>query len=183
MTLFRVRLPPIAPANWRDCAGLQALVIWDERPAPVQLALCGRTDLLIPSAMSEASADLGGGLCRLSQHLAPRGRMLFSTLGCDTFSEWRQVHTEQGLSCGAHHYPSANDFPWPDGFSHQLHAEWVAQFHASGLDFVRSLKAIGDREPTSGYQPLAPGALRRLLASLGGGFSVTYHILYGEIVR
>ena len=177
-------LTDISPSMLKRCRARMGdrhryQVVDGERPEE----LTGQFDLIVSSLAFQWFAELGDGLCRLSQHLAPCGRMLFSTLGCDTFSEWRQVHTEQGLSCGAHHYPSGNDLPWPDGFSHRLHAEWVAQFHASGLDFVRSLKAIGAREPTSGYQPLAPGALRRLLASLGGGFSVTYHILYGEIVR
>jgi pimeloyl-[acyl-carrier protein] methyl ester esterase len=36
-------------------SGLQALVRWDERPAQVDLALCGRNDALIPMAMSKAS--------------------------------------------------------------------------------------------------------------------------------
>jgi malonyl-CoA O-methyltransferase len=145
--------------------------------------LSGKFDLIVSSLAFQWFADLRGALNRLSRYLAPRGRMVFATLGYDTFSEWRQIHTDQGLSCGAHHYPSAADFPWPDGFSRRLHAEWVAQSHASGLDFVRSLKMIGAHEPVSGHQRLAPGALRRLLASLEGGFSVTYHILYGEIAR
>ena len=35
--------------------GLRALAQWDERPAAVDLALCGRADPLVPAAMSEAS--------------------------------------------------------------------------------------------------------------------------------
>jgi pimeloyl-[acyl-carrier protein] methyl ester esterase len=59
VTDFRMRCGisspcPAAPDRIRLVDGLQALVTWDERPTPVQLALCGRTDPLIPSAMSEA---------------------------------------------------------------------------------------------------------------------------------
>ena len=45
---------PGAPDPTRLLDGLQALLTWDERPTPIQLALCGRTDPLIPSPMSEA---------------------------------------------------------------------------------------------------------------------------------
>jgi malonyl-CoA O-methyltransferase len=145
--------------------------------------LSGQFDLIVSSLAFQWFSDLRGGLSLLSKHLVPRGRLLFATLGCDTFTEWRQVHTDRGLSCGTHHYPRAEDFPWPDGFSHRLHAEWLVQSHTNGLDFVRNLRVIGAHEPISGYRSLAPGAFRRLLTSLDDGFSVTYHVLYGEIFR
>lgn len=154
-------------------------VLDGERPE----RLTGQFDLIASSLAFQWFADLRGGLERLSQLLAPGGRMLFATLGCRTFIEWRQVHADLGLPCGAQNYPSAEDFPWPDGFSHGIDAELVAQPHATGADFVRSLKLLGAHEPAPGYRPLPPGAFRRLLASLQGGFSVTYHLLYGEIYR
>jgi pimeloyl-[acyl-carrier protein] methyl ester esterase len=57
---FRMRCggvaPPLAvPDRVRLLDGLQALATWDERPAPVQLALCGRNDPLVSTAMSTAS--------------------------------------------------------------------------------------------------------------------------------
>ena len=55
------------------------------------------------------------------------------------------------------------------------------QPYADGHDFVRSLKALGASEPAPGHRPLTPGAFRRLLASLEGGFTVTYHVLFGEV--
>jgi pimeloyl-[acyl-carrier protein] methyl ester esterase len=46
--------PPATPDAPCLQTGLHALATWDERPAPVDLALCGRSDPLVSAAMSEA---------------------------------------------------------------------------------------------------------------------------------
>jgi len=154
-------------------------VLDGERPED----LTGQFDLIASSLAFQWFADLRGGLRSLSRLLAPGGQMLFATLGSRTFTEWRQVHADRGLDCGVHNYPSAEDFPWPDGLSHKVDSELVVQAHATGADFVRSLKVLGAHEPAPGHRPLPPGTFRRLLASLDDGFSVTYQLLYGEIFR
>jgi malonyl-CoA O-methyltransferase len=177
-------LTDIAPAMLNLCRSRMGgrhryRVLDGERPE----ALTGQYDLIASSLAFQWFADLRGGLERLSHLLAPGGRMLFATLGCQTLVEWRQVHADLGLPCGTQNYPSAEDIPWPAGFSHGVDAELETQAYANGVDFVRSLKALGAHEPAPGYRPLPSGAFRRLLTSLEGGFSVTYHVLYGEIHR
>ncbi len=154
-------------------------VLDGERPKE----LTGQFDLIVSSLAFQWFADLRGGLEQLSLRLARGGRMLFATLGCQTFVEWRQAHTDLGLPCGLQDYPSAEHFPWPYGFSHRLDAELLTEFHPNGMEFVRRLRLLGAREPTADYRPLPSGAFRRLLASLESGFSVTYHVLYGEIFQ
>src|ERR1700722_15833260 len=144
-------------------------------------ALTEKFDLIASSLAFQWFADLRGGVERLGHLLAPGGCMAFATLGCGSFTEWRQAHADFGLPCDAQDYPGAEDFPWPDGFWHRLDDESVAQLYDYGMGFGRSLKTSGAREPAPGHRPLAAGAFRLLLASLEGGFSVTYHLLYGEI--
>jgi malonyl-CoA O-methyltransferase len=141
----------------------------------------GKFDLIASSLAFQWFANLRGGMERLGHLLAPDGCLAFTTLGCGSFAEWRQAHADFGLPCGAQNYPGVENFPWPDGFSHRLDDEFVAHNYDSGADFARSLKMLGAREPAPGHRPLPAGAFRRLLASLEGGFSVTYHLLYGEI--
>jgi malonyl-CoA O-methyltransferase len=177
-------LTDIAPAMLNRCRSRlgdrhRYQVLDGERPEE----LTGQFDLIASSLAFQWFIDLRGGLERLSRLLAPGGRMLFATLGLQTFIEWRHAHISLGLPCGAQNYPRAEDLPWPEGFSSVLDAELVTQSHANGLDFVRSLKMLGAHEPVRGYRPLPAGAFRRLLASLEGGFSVTYQLLYGEIYR
>jgi pimeloyl-[acyl-carrier protein] methyl ester esterase len=56
---FRIRCGSAAPLptgldQARLLDGLQSLHTWDERPAPTQLALCGRNDPVVSTAMSRA---------------------------------------------------------------------------------------------------------------------------------
>jgi malonyl-CoA O-methyltransferase len=156
----------------------QYVVVDGERPQ----GLTGPFDLIAASLAFQWFVDLAGGLQRLSALLAPGGRMMFTTLGQRTFVEWREAHAELGLACGTPVYPSIEDFPWPEGSIHKIEEELVRQPYADGHDFIKSLKALGAGEPAPGYRPLPAGAFRRLLASLDGGFSATYHVLFGEII-
>jgi malonyl-CoA O-methyltransferase len=177
-------LTDISPAMLQHCRarlgeGPRYQVLDGEQPE----ALTDKFDLIASSLAFQWFDDLRGGMETLGHLLAPGGRMVFATMGRGSFTEWRQAHADFGLPCGAQDYPGAEDFPWPDGFSHRLDDELVVQNYDNGMDFARRLKMLGAREPAPGHRPLPAGAFRRLLASLEGGFSVTYHLLYGEIFR
>ncbi|HIJ61577.1 MAG TPA: methyltransferase domain-containing protein [Rhodospirillaceae bacterium] len=153
-------------------------VVDGERPE----GLDGQFDLIASNLAFQWFVDLARGLERLAALLAPGGRLMFATLGRETFSEWRAAHQALGFSCGTPLYPGADDFPWPAGMVCQMEEEVIRQPYADGHDFVRTLKGLGAGEPAPGHQPLSAGAMRRLLASLEGGFTASYHILFGEIV-
>lgn len=154
------------------------LVVDGERPD----GLDGQFDLIVSNLAFQWFVDLARGIERLAALLAPGGRMMFATLGRETFCEWRAAHQALGLTCGTPVYPGAEDFPWPAGMHCQIEEEMLRQPYADGHDFVRTLKALGAGEPGPGYRPLPAGAMRRLLASLEGEFTATYHILFGEVV-
>ena len=81
-------------------------------------------------------------------------------------------------------YPKPDAFPWPaPPFQHDYAEERILHPYADGRDFVNSLKLLGASEPAPGYKPLSPGAMRKLLTSLEGGFEATYHVIYGEVRR
>jgi malonyl-CoA O-methyltransferase len=154
------------------------LVLDGERPDGLE----GGYDLIVSNLTFQWFVDLAAACQRLSGLLAPGGRLAFATLGRQTFGEWRQAHAALGLSCGTPQYPTAEEFPWPDGIAgHTIAEELIRHRYDNGHDFARSLKVLGASEPAPGYRPLSPGAFRKLLASLAGGFTVTYHILFGEI--
>jgi malonyl-CoA O-methyltransferase len=177
-------LTDIAPTMVALCKerlgpGHEYLVIDGECPT----GLAGQFDLIVSNLAIQWFVDLKGGIERLCQLLSPRGKMFFSTLGRQTFDEWRAAHERLGLACGTPIYPTADDFPWPAGFSHNIAEEFILQPYGNGQEFVRTLKALGASEPAPGYHPLSTGAFRRLLTSLEGGLAVTYHVLLGEISR
>ncbi len=152
-------------------------VLDGERPEGLE----GGFDLIASSLAVQWFVDLGDGLARLARLLAPGGRLMFATLGAKTFREWRAAHAALRLECGTPTYPAPEELPWPPGYGHAVADELLLHPYADGADFVRSLKALGAGEPAPGHQPLSPGAFRRLLASLSGEFSATYHLLYGDI--
>lgn len=158
--------------------GPSFLILDGETPKGIK----GGFDLIAASLAVQWFVDPAAGLRRLAGLLAPGGRLMFATLGRDTFREWRAAHERHGLDCGTPVYPGAEDFPWPDDFSHHLEEDRILESYADGASFVRALKTLGASEPTPGHRPLSPGAFRRLLASLNDGFSATYHLLYGDIV-
>ncbi len=143
----------------------------------------GGFDLIVSSLAMQWFGDLRGGLARLAGLLAPGGRMVFATLGAGTFAEWAAAHAALGLVSGTPAYPALDAVPWPEGFGHAGGEEFLTQGYADGAAFARRLKLLGAGVPAAGYKPLAPGALRRVLELLRGGFEVTYHVLYGEVFR
>lgn len=174
-------LTDLAPAMLARCearlgARADYLVLDGEHPAQA----VGPFDLIASSLAVQWFTDLGSGLERLSHLLAPGGRLFFATLGYETFAEWRAAHAALGLPCGVPLYPAAQDFPWPHSLSQRMDEERIAEHHANGHAFVRSLKTLGAGQPAPDYQPHRPGSFRKLLQKFNSEFSVTYHILYGE---
>ena len=180
----RLQLTDISPAMLeRTRARLgdrhEYRVLDGEHPEGVE----GGFDLIASSLAMQWFADLPGALARLSGLLAPGGRLYFTTLGTGSFAEWRAAHAALGLPCGLHDYPEARAFPWPPGVTGTIEEELLTEHHASGQAFARALKTLGASEPAPGHRPLPPGAFRKVLHALRGGFAVTYHVLYGEIHR
>ncbi len=181
----RMLLTDVSPAMLARCRARLGerpeyhdyMVLDGEHPA----AAGGGFDLIVSSLAMQWFGDLRGGLARLAACLAPGGRMMFATLGEGNFAEWAAAHAALGLACGMPAYPALGALPWPEGRAHAGAEEFIRQPYASGAEFARSLKALGAGEPAPGYRPLPPGAFRRVLESLQGGFEVTYHVLYGEI--
>lgn len=180
----RPTLTDIAPSMLARCRARLGnrpdyRVMDGERPE----GLIGGYDLIVSSLAFQWFVDLPGALTRLTELLAPGGRLIFATMGRDTFNEWRTAHDRLGLNCGTPVYPGLEDFPWPAlPFTHHGAEEMILHPYADGRDFVNSLKLLGASEPAPGHRPLSTGAFRKLLAEFPSDFEMSYHILYGEIL-
>ncbi len=139
----------------------------------------GPFDLIVSSLAVQWFGDLGAGLKRLTDRLAPGGRLMLATLGEGTFPEWREAHAALSLPCGARRFVGSRDFPWPEGGTASLSEDLIIVHHADGRDFARSLRAVGAHLPAPGHTPLSPGEFRRVLRALGEPCAATYHVLYG----
>lgn len=163
----------------RKCVGERALykLMDGERPE----AELGRFDLIVSSLAMQWFDDLSGSIHRLARMLKPGGRLVFTTLGSENFPEWRTLLEAYGAGLGLHDYPAAKAFPWPSGLAGEVEEEFLQETHASGADFLKSLKAIGAGAPRAGHEPISQVKMRHLLAATADGFTATYHILYGSL--
>jgi malonyl-CoA O-methyltransferase len=158
------------------------LVMDGERPCFAD----GAFDLVCSSLAVQWFDDLEGSLTRLCRLLKPGGHLAFSTLLCDSLTEWRRAHSDEGLTAGA------PDFAAPAELQHFSHAtavlvlseERVIERHADGAAFVRAMKSIGAATPRQGRAPLSAPELKRVLRRFeAAGAATTYHLGYGLLRR
>lgn len=145
--------------------------------------VAGPFDLIVSNLAAQWFADLPGSLTRLTALLAPGGRLVLSTLGRDTFREWRDAHAALGLDCGTPTYPTAAALAaaLPSDRPSKVVAEPFVVRYADGRAFLGTLKAIGAGTPAAGHRPLSAAAMRRVLAVLGAPATITYEYLIAEV--
>ncbi len=101
-----------------------------------------------------------------------------TTLGENTFCEWRRGCEAVGAACGVPTYPSRAE--WQLYLPHaRVEERIIQQAYPSGREFLRALKQLGAHTPQSGYRPLTIPALRAVLTTLSkqGITTYSYHIL------
>jgi malonyl-CoA O-methyltransferase len=139
-------------------------------------AFPARYDVIASSLALQWFHNLRAGIHHLQKALTPRGRLIIATLGQQTFWEWNHILVQAGVSRLPSPYPTAEQLQawFPDG---RVKEFFVPVSYPQALAFHKAVKAIGAGQPRPGYQPLAPGMLRRALALAPQPFVASYHIL------
>jgi len=145
----------------------------------------GQYDLIVSSLAMQWFADLRGGIAVLSRHLVPGGRLVFSTLGHDTFINWRKAHADLGLKDGTPDYPTpqAVGRMWPKNGQGRVCESRIERPYDNARTFARRLKTIGANTPAAGHRPLSPKAFRQIATYLGDNFTDQYHIIYATFTK
>lgn len=143
-------------------------------------AVAGPFDLICASLAAQWFTDLPGALAQLAALLAPGGLLALCLPGAATFGEWRAAHTRLGLSAGTLALPSVATCraALPAGGSARIEMEYWLDRPPGGIDFLRSLRAIGADTPVPGHVPLSPVRLRHVLRELGPAPTLTYELIY-----
>jgi malonyl-CoA O-methyltransferase len=171
-------LTDVAPAMIGECrrnlAGTPARVTYEVMDAGAP-SRHDNLDLIVTSMTLHWVSDPVAALGRLRTLLAPKGVMLFATLGPESFAEWRTVLATENLPSGV------PDLPAIPGVVEEEHL----MPDNDSLSFLRRMRAVGGLTPREGYAPLTPGALRRAIraTNLRFGGRVTWHIVYGRLER
>jgi malonyl-CoA O-methyltransferase len=170
----------IAPAMVEACRARlpqSTYVVMDgERPA-----VAAGFDLVCANLAAQWFRDLPrtrGGLAAL---LAPDGLLAISTLGAESFREWRAVHAALGLRPGTLPFADVTTLraAFPAG-GIKIDEEIYVDRADAALELPRRLRAIGAATPAPGHRPLAAGQLRRVLRALGPQPALTYQLFYAR---
>lgn len=142
----------------------------------------GPFDLLCSSLALQWFADAPAALARMAGWLAPGGHLVVTTLGPETFAEWRAAHEALGL------VPGTPAFLPPEAYTQIPGADVTVTRHvqrsADARAFLRSVKAIGAGTAHGAHTPLTPTQLREVMAQFDiNGSTATYEVVTIHLTR
>lgn len=131
-------------------------------------------DLIVSNMVFQWFENPIAGIEALKKLLKPGGKIFFTSLGTNSFIEWRRtlkkLNLPEGVNTGA-------------VLPGQIHEEERFIYYPSTLCFLKSVKAIGAHHPKEGYPRLHPTALKKACNVHDDTFDGrhTWHIVYGKI--
>jgi malonyl-CoA O-methyltransferase len=135
-------------------------------------------DLIVSSMALQWFQDLGAGLEKLHSLLQPGGLLAVTTLGSDTFREWRKICLAEGCNASNPGYPTEGELQRRLGSGAKIHREPLPVSFDDLKGFLDHLKGIGARTAAAGHPPMTSGTLRRILRAWEGHpFTATYDVL------
>ncbi len=136
-------------------------------------------DLVLSSMMLHWIPNPYAELLRWRKWLKPKGRIQVSLLTEGSFQEWRELCKQASVKDGLWPMPRAD---FADHVDCQSSSEIINIAYSSAHDFLQRLKITGAAMPQAGYRSLNPAAMRQLLREAPKPFTVSYRVLYLEIV-
>ncbi|MBF0875488.1 methyltransferase domain-containing protein [Gluconobacter cerevisiae] len=146
----------------------------------------GPFDLIASSLCLQWFSNRAEGLHRLCNLLAPRGRLMVTTLLQDSLDEWKQACLAEGAPCGVPDYPSVSTMQaeWPSSGIGSWDVLTLRDPVGSAREFLRGLRQIGASLPRQDSTPASIAALRRVMQYFDRTSSdVTYQIGIGTFVK
>ena len=133
-----------------------------------------RFDLIASSMVVHWFEEPLAGLQRLQGLLKPGGRLLFSALGKDSFSQWRAHLQNNNLPVGLLNTPD-----WPGC----IKEENITVHFEDALSFFRTMQGMGATSPSQEYKHMSVGIMRKALRGFDeqSRTGITWHIVYGEL--
>lgn len=129
-------------------------------------------DLIVSNLTVQWFDNPPAGLKKICRNLKQDGSLYFTTLGQNSYRQWKNTLQKLDLPSGILETP---DY---DGIFKE---EEKIITHKNGLDFLRSLKIVGAHHPRPGYDPLSAAQLRKACKAYDSAHDgqITWHILYG----
>lgn len=153
------------------------LVVDGERPC-----FTASFDMIVSHLALHWFQDPKAALTRLVACLKPGGRLYISTLGNNTFHEWRTAHYLVEAPCGVLDFISFGQLKdWlPLSGIRCVEEEWISLTPLNALGFLRSLKGMGGHLPHPGHKPLPYKTLKNVMRVYDQNPHTSCQILYGS---
>lgn len=137
-------------------------------------------DLIVSNLALHWFQDPKKALTRLVACLKPGGKLYLTTLGNNTFHEWRSVHSLVEAPCGVLDFISFGQLKdWlPLSGVRQVEEEWITLKPLQALEFLRNLKGMGAHSPHPGHKPLSPQIFKKVMETYNQTPQVSFQILY-----
>lgn len=131
-------------------------------------------DLIVSNMTFQWFENPESSIAALKKLLKPGGQIFFTSLGTNSFIEWRRTLQKLGLPEGVN---TGATLPG------QVHEEERFIYYPSTLSFLKSVKAIGAHMPREGYPRLNHAALKKACVIHDETFDGrhTWHIVYGAV--
>ena len=131
-------------------------------------------DLIISNLSIQWFENPVQGLKNLTKYLTPNGQLFYTTIGADSFKEWKDILTDLKLSSGIIGSPN---------YEGVFQEDKNIITYKNSLDFLRNFKKIGAHQPRSDYIPLTSSQLKQACNAHDFKYKgqITWHILYGAL--
>ncbi|MCK5374554.1 MAG: methyltransferase [Alphaproteobacteria bacterium] len=148
--------------------------VFDAEKPPVNMT--GTYDLIVANMVFQWLEKSQKSIERLSQLLKPGGRIIYSTLGPESFDEWKSVLRELDIPIGILDFDVSSDV---------YKEEFLIKSYEDSYEFLHAIKDIGAGEAKKGYKPMTMARLREACDKFNKRYdtSITWHILYGSVQR
>ncbi len=157
-------------------ANVYAVVVDGEHPC-----FTASFDTIVSSLALHWFQDQKIALKRLAACLKPGGKLFLSTLGNNSFHEWRTAHHIENEPCGLLDFPSFGQLKdWlPLSGMRTVEEEWITISHTDAFDFLRGIKKTGDTVSHPAYQPLPFATFKRIMESYNKRPETSCQVLFG----
>jgi len=137
-------------------------------------------DMILSSLTFQWFLSFSSSVEKLLTHLNPQGFLIFSTLGHQTFHEWKSLLQKRNLKAATPSYPSFHQITEMLPPQTSIQEAIYKLYYPTIEDFIKSVKYIGAHATSSQSPRLSPMQLKKILLeeNTPQGFYITYHVYY-----
>lgn len=139
-------------------------------------------DIIVSNLALHWFQDPCRAIVRLIACLKPGGRFYLSTLGNNSFHEWRTAHRILEEPCGILDFMTFGQLKgwFPVSGIREVKEEWISITPSNSFEFLHALRSMGGSVAHPGHRALSYGAIKKVMEVFDLNPQVSCQILYGS---